>query len=159
MSQDQTQILADKRALDELIWTHSRATDTHDWDMLRACLTDEIDYFLTEGMGLMTTPEEFIAKSRMVMTGFDSTMHIVTGCLHNVDGDTASSSAYVEAKHFLKNDKYGDSLIGGGIFLFDSVRTETGWKIRKLRLQHMYIDGNPMIFQLAIEKSRAKVGA
>lgn len=156
MLQDQLQFLADKRALDELMCTHAKATDTHDWTTLRACMADEIDYFLTEGMGLMTKPEEFIEKTRTVMTGFDSTMHIVTGFLHQVNGDEASSEAYVEAKHFLKNDVCGDELIGGGIFSYDSVRTAGGWKIKKLRLKHLYINGNPMIFQLAIEKSLQK---
>jgi hypothetical protein len=54
-------------------------------------------------MGYTTGPDEFVEKAKILIPGFDSTMHTVTNFVDKVNGDEAQSEAYVEAKHFLVN--------------------------------------------------------
>lgn len=151
--------LADKRALDELICAQSNAADSQDWEALRKCFADEVDIILSEAMGHTTDPDEFVRNGQNLVPGFDSMMHTITNFVHHISGDTASSRAYVQATHFLKNDICEPELRGGAIYLFDSVRTADGWKLKKMRLQHIYNVGNPMLYGLAMERVRAgKVG-
>jgi hypothetical protein len=158
MLEELVQVLADKRALDELICAQAMAVDGKDWVGLRNCLADEIDFYLSESMGYTTDPNDFVEKAKALMPGFDSIMHTVTNFVHKVNGDEAQSEAYVEAKHFLVNDVCDRELRGGGIYIFGSVRTSSGWKLKSLRLKHIYLVGNPMLYGLAMEKVRSGKG-
>jgi hypothetical protein len=152
--QELVRALADKRSLDELICAQARAADLRDWAALRRCLADEIDFQLSESMPRTTDPDQFVENAKALVPGFDSMMHTVTNFVHDIKGDTAHSEAYVEAKHFLVNDVCESELRGGGIYIFDSVRTASGWKLKTLRLKHLYRVGNPRLYQLAMEKVR-----
>lgn len=151
--------LADKRALDEIICAQANAADAHDWDALRKCFADEIDVILSEKMGHTTNPDDFVANAKFLLPGFDSIMHVVTNFVHNIQGDEASSEAYVIAKHFLDNDQCERELRGGGIYLYDSIRTADGWKIKKMRLKHLYLVGNSMLYELALAKVKSSKAA
>lgn len=153
---DILQELADKKALDELICAQAIAADKLDWVGLRNCLADEIDFILSEKMGHTTDPEVFIDNAKALLPGFDSVMHTVTNFVHDIDDDTSHSEAYVEAKHFLDNDLYDRELRGGGIYIFDSIRTADGWKLKKMRLKHIYLVGNPRLYEVALERVQSE---
>jgi hypothetical protein len=154
MLEEQVRTVADKRALDELICAQAKAADLKDWAALRKCLAEEIDFQLSESMPRTTDPDQFVENAKALVPGFDSMMHTVTNFVHEVKGDVAHSEAYVEAKHFLVNEVCESELRGGGIYVFDSVRTPDGWKLKTLRLKHLYLVGNPRLYQLAMEKVR-----
>ena len=146
------QEMIDKRALDELICAQAIAADKQDWAGLRNCLADEIDFMLSEKMGHTTDPAAFIENAQALLPGFDSVMHTVTNFVHVISGDTAQSEAYVVAKHFLDNDLYPRELRGGGVYVFGSVRTADGWKLKKMRLRHIYLVGDPRLYELALQR-------
>jgi hypothetical protein len=152
--QDALQKLIDQRSLDELICAQAIAADTLDWTALRKCLADEIDFILSEKMGHTTDPDEFVANAKVLLPGFDSVMHTVTNIRHEIVGDEAHSDAYVEAKHFLKNDVCPEELTGGGVYIFTSIRTDAGWRLKKMRLRHIYLRGDPRLYEVAMERVR-----
>src|SRR5580692_5942839 len=90
------QILLDKGALDDLIYTQAFAIDRRDWPAYRSCFADVVHFDFSEhdervlGNGVVyTDPDVWVESCISVMPGFDATMHSVTNVLHKVQGDTA----------------------------------------------------------------------
>ena len=154
MSEKLAQTLFDKRALDELICAQALAVDTRDWIAFRNCLADVVDFHFPESMGPTTDPDQWVENAKSVVPGFDATMHTVTNFSHKIEGDEAQSQAYVVAKHFLNNDSGDREISGGGIYTIGSIRTPSGWKIKKWRLKNLYWYGNRSLYQLAMENVR-----
>jgi len=156
------QILLDKQALDELIYTQAMALDAQDWATYRSCFADEVNFDFSEHVeravgqkiGAATDPDQWVSNSASVIPGFDSTMHTIASPVHVVRADTASSRCYIIAEHFL-NDVGGDrSTTSSGIYTFDSIRTSGGWKIKNWRLKILYYRGNLALYRIAAERVR-----
>jgi SnoaL-like domain len=156
------QILLDKQALDELIYTQAMALDAQDWETYRSCFADKINFDFSEHVeravgqkiGAATDPDEWVANSASVIPGFDSTMHTIASPVHLLRGDTARSRCYIIAEHFL-NDVGGDrSTTSSGLYTFDSIRTSDGWKIKNWQLKVLYYRGNLSLYRVAAERVR-----
>jgi hypothetical protein len=164
MTEALLQELADKRALDELISGQALAVDQNDWQGYRRCLadgevhfdfTDHTDRVVGGHIGVETSADRWVAKVKGVMPGFDGSQHLISNLIHNVNEDTADSTCYVLADHFLNNGIGDRSITMAGIYSIQSNRTTGGWKIRRWRLKVLWYRGNPHIYKLAQEKSRA----
>jgi hypothetical protein len=158
------QMLLDKKALDELIYTQAMALDAQDWKTYRSCFADEVNFDFSEHVervvgqkiGAATDPDQWVRNSASVIPGFDSTMHTIASPVHAVRGDTASSRCYIIAEHFL-NDFGGErSTTSSGIYTFDSIRTSDGWKIKNWRLKVLYYRGNLALYRVAAERVRER---
>jgi 3-phenylpropionate/cinnamic acid dioxygenase small subunit len=160
------QELADKRALDDLIYAQAMAVDTIDWPAYRKCFADRVDFDFSEhvervagkGLGAATDPDQWVENVKAVIPGFDSTMHSVTNVIHEVAGERASSRCFVTAEHFLNTETGDRSITASGIYTFDSIRTPTGWKLQTWRLKILYYRGNPSLYMAAAARVRAGRG-
>jgi hypothetical protein len=156
------QELADKRALDELISRQALALDKRDWVTYRSCLADgEVHYDFTDHtdrvigrhIGVEHNADSWVAKVKSVMPGFDGSQHLITNILHTITAAKSHSECFVLADHFLNNETGDRSITMGGIYTFDSVRSSSGWKIKRWVLKILWYRGNPTIYQLAQERS------
>jgi hypothetical protein len=160
MNSTMLQEIADKRALDELIYRQAIAVDRRDWTVYRTFFDDDIDFDLTEhtdrvigkGFGLVTKGDQWVAQVIQAVSGFDATQHVISNACHTVDGDSAETVCYVLAHHFLNND-CGDRCIAmGGVNTFGSVRKPNGWKIKTWHVRPLWYSGNPSLYHLAAQK-------
>lgn len=166
MASGSWQILEDKRALDDLIYTQTMAMDTRDWATYRRCLADEIDFdlrdhferFAGKGAGLATDPDAMIEGARAILPGFDATMHSVTNLVHTVDGDSATSVCFTVGQHYLNNELGDRNLDTAMHSTYGCVRSAAGWKIRSLVLKVVYYKGNISLFDIAAKKVAAGQG-
>jgi hypothetical protein len=163
MSHDHLQELLDKQALTELIHRVALALDKRDWAAYRACLLDVVHFDFTphtdrvvgKNIGVVKSGDEWVAKLRWVMPGFDSSQHLTTNVVHVLDGDVASSECFIVADHFLNNEIGERTCTMGGIYRWKSARTAEGWKIHEWYLTPLWYRGNPAVYQIAAERAAA----
>lgn len=163
--------LSDKQALDELIAIQAMALDSGDWPTYRNCFADKIDFDFSGDMDVLardsnavaTDPDEWVDHARSLIPGFDAVMHIVSNGLHHIDGDRAHSESYVLAEHIFNNQGGDREMGGGGIYIYDSIRTAEGWKIETWRLKSLFSHGNASLYAQAlarvVERSSVVVAA
>jgi hypothetical protein len=78
------------------------------------------------------------------------TNHVIT-----VEGDKAVCVAYVQARHYLPNDKGDDTQTMFGYYTNHLVRTAQGWRIQSCKLTLTWQTGNWHIFTIANERLKA----
>lgn len=162
------QQLADKQALDELIYRQALALDRHDWKTYRRCMadgavhfdfTEHTDRVVGKHIGVETSADRWVEKAMAVMAGFEGTQHMISNTLHVVEGDHAKSECFILADHFLANDRGGPSFTMGGIYSFESIRAVDGWRINRWHLKILWYRGNPTVYEAAAERVRARAAS
>ena len=164
MANQIVQELIDKQALTELIFRQALANDQRDWKTYRECMadgdvhfdfTDHTDRVIGKHVGVVTSSDSWVAKVTAVNLGFDATQHIISNLIHVVRAEEADSECFTVAEHFLNNSIGDRSITMGGIFKIQSVRTPSGWKIKRWHLAVLWYRGNPAIYRLAQERAAA----
>ena len=81
--------------------------DTRDYDTMRSCLTDTInfDYTALFGTIMPKTADQLVEEVRANHQGFRAVQHITTNHLVDVDSDAARCRANFQAQHFLPNER------------------------------------------------------
>jgi len=160
------QELLDKRALDELVYGCMNAVDALDWKTYRGLLLDDAEFDITdhgvapdETAEIIKGADQLLSVVKSVLTGFEAVQHHVTNMVHRVDGDEATTNAYVYAEHFLNNDRGDRSVTCGGRYKITSRRTQDGWKVASWQLRISWFRGNPMLYKLAAEAVIRAAGA
>ena len=151
------QELADKQALDELIYRQAISVDTHDWDTYRSCFDDDVHFDFTDhtdrvigkGFGIVRSGDRWVEQVIAAVSGFEGTQHLITNAIHTLNGDSAESVCFIVADHFLNNEVGDRSISMGGVYTFGSVRKAAGWKIKTWHLKILWYRGNPSLYKLA----------
>ena len=155
MDDSRIQDLLDRQDVIDSILRYASGIDMRNWSLYRECFTDELEVDFTSwggGTPLKLGADQWVANVRSTLSGFEGTQHTLTNFVVDVDGDDAHAVVYMSAQHFLPNDKGDSSLLIGGYYTHDLVRTPTDWKIRKARLTVTWTVGNRHIFELARQR-------
>lgn len=147
-------MLLDERAISRLLCNYARGVDTRNWPLYESVFADqiEIDYTSWQADALGTVArDQFVAMGKSIF-GFESTQHIITNHMIDVKGDEADIVAYMQAQHFLPNNRGENTLTMGGFYTHHLVRKADGWKIDKAKLTITWLTGNPAIFELAAKR-------
>ena len=133
--------------------------DTRDWALYRAIFTDEvaIDFSSYDGNpARVMTADEWVAGVRPLFTALDATQHSMSNPLVEVDGERATCRMYMQAEHFLENDRGAPDFAIGGYYDDRLRRTDRGWLIDAVTLTVLWRRGNADIMQLALETSHSQ---
>ena len=154
--------LLDKRALDELIYRTVHALDARDWRAYGVSFVDDVVFDFREhgaappeARQLIVGLDTIIALQASVIEGFDICQHHVTNMIHAIDGDRATTDCYLYAEHFLNTDRGDRSVSLGGRYEVSARRYADGWKVHRWRFHSPWLRGNPMLYQLAVERTSA----
>lgn len=164
MNESLLQELADKRALDEVIYRQAIAVDLQDWRAYRSCFDDDVHFDFTDhtdkvigkGFGIVENGDRWVEQVTQAVSGFDGTQHLISNVVHAVTGDRAESVCLILADHFLNNDHGDRSITMAGVYTFGSVRKASHWRIKTWRLKVLWYRGNPGLYRLAGELRSAK---
>lgn len=144
------QLLWDKLAIDQLMLQFGRALDQHDWTAYRDCFADEIEVDFADLTG---RPPVRVAADRW--TDFARAALDPVRCLHqysnhlvHVQGDSATSVLYMEAKHFRATDRGGSENVQHGWYENDFARIDGRWRITRLRQRLAWVTGNEGVLDL-----------
>jgi len=137
MDQEKLQLLLDRMEIIDTINRYATSVDTRDWDLFFTCYTDEINVDMVsvgfeEPMDM--TAREFMEIIQGAVSPFDSTQHIVSNHVINIDGDRATLVSYLQAQHFRQDDTGLFALLSGGYYANSLIRTPAGWRINKYKV-------------------------
>jgi hypothetical protein len=116
-----------------LVSSISVAVDLRNFDLAEAAFAPSllVDYTsLWGGEAQRTTPAALIAGWRSLLPGFDATHHELSNIEVNVDGDGASSSVMVDARHWIGSALW--RLVGTQYFTLE--RTDGRWRVVSMKL-------------------------
>ena len=122
--------IADRLAIEDQLTRYCRAIDTGAWDLLDAVFTPDavIDY--TSSGGIRGSFPEVKAWLARVLPRFAVRQHLVTNHEITIDGDRATSRAYLYNPMGLRRDDGGVDLFHvGGEYQDRWRRTADGWRI------------------------------
>lgn len=154
----QLQELADRRAIDDVLYRYAHALDSHEWERLAEVFTpDAVADFLELG-GVNEGLDAITGLIAGVLSGLDHSQHLIGSPLAVVDGDTATARCYLQAQHVFAGADGGDHFLVGGTYVDELVRTGDGWRIRHRTLHATWTDGNPGVFTAAAERLEAAAG-
>ena len=136
--------LADRIEIDDLLARYCRAIDTGEWDLLDTIFTADavLDYTSSGGIrGAFSEVKPWLAK---VLPLFAVRQHYVTNREITIDGDTATSVAYLYNPMGRRRDDGGlDLFFVGGTYRDRWVRTGDGWRIVERVETEWWRDGGP----------------
>ena len=124
------QALSDKLEIHELLARYARGVDDRDWDLYRSVFTDDahIDY---RSAGAIAGPrDEVAAFLAEVFTTIPWSQHYVTNIEIDLDGDEARVLAMFYNP--LQLPGMDEPSFCGGFYRHNLVRTDDGWKSRRL---------------------------
>ncbi len=137
MDEAKIQKLFDRMEITDVSTRYASGVDMKDRDLYRSCFTDEIVIdFSSTGLGEpMTMAADAWTDQALMMVGmYESTQHIISNFNISINGDEATSVAYVQAQHYNP-----DSLMTiGGYYSNKLVRTPDGWRIKELQLNQTW---------------------
>ncbi|MFC1822105.1 nuclear transport factor 2 family protein [Thermodesulfobacteriota bacterium] len=144
--------LLDRMEISDTVIRYATGIDMCNWDLFRTCFTNEIEVDFSSFSGAppqKISADDWVDMVRTSLGGFRSTQHLSTNHVITIDGDRATCISYMQAQHYLPNDKGDSSLTLGGYYTNKLVRTDNGWKICNCKLTVTWSTGNRHVFKLA----------
>lgn len=146
ISEVKLQTLIDKDTIANIRIRFAHYIDTQDWKRLTALFTDRIDVDYSDfGIPAQTmTKEEFVTLIRNTLTCEGvKTQHYISNFNISVEGDRATSIAYVYARYYLPTEQGGNAFDLNGFYTENLVHTESSWQITAIKLSIRWTQGNP----------------
>ncbi len=156
------QLLIDRAEISDAQSRYATGLDFRDWVCFRSCFDDEIEVDFSSVFGSggprKVSADRWTESAPRTVSGLQATQHMITNHVITVDGDKALCIAYVQAQHYLPNDKGGSTQTMGGYYTNHFVRTAKGWRISKCKLTLTWNEGNWHVFELARQRLKAAEG-
>ncbi|MBU6281465.1 nuclear transport factor 2 family protein [bacterium] len=136
--------IADRLAIHDLLVRYCRAIDTLDWRLLDRVFTPDATIDYTSSGGIAGAYAEVRAWLEQVLPGFPMRQHLIANEEVEIDGDRATSRAYL-FNPMARADAGGGSKLFfvGGAYVDELVRTPQGWRIRRRVEQQSWVDVRP----------------
>jgi len=158
MDNDQLQLLLDRAEISDVQLRYATGLDSRDWPLFRSIFADEIETDFSSVFGgepRKVSADRWTEAARRSVGGLAATQHMITNHVITVTGDEATCVAYVQARHYLPNDKGEDTQTMFGYYTSRFIRTSAGWKIRACKLTLTWQTGNWGIFAMASARLKA----
>ena len=137
MDEKKLQLLYDRMEIIDTLNRYATSVDTRNWDLFLTCYTEEmVADMVSVGFvePLTMQSKDFLQIIRQAVSPFDSTQHLLSNFVIDVDGDSATCVCYLQAMHFSEDDTGAHTVIIGGYYSHSLVRTPAGWRIDKYRV-------------------------
>jgi hypothetical protein len=153
MDDARLQQLFDEKEIVDVMMAYTTALDTKDWDLLALSFTPDGDanFGNLAGVGALDSPQAIVELCRGALQDLQATQHLQGNFVVEVDGNTARSSCYLQANHFLEGAPGGSMFVVWGKYRDQFVRTGDGWKIKHRNLDTISTGGNQNLFAEAAE--------
>jgi 3-phenylpropionate/cinnamic acid dioxygenase small subunit len=137
MDQTKLKVLYDRMEIIDTINRYATSVDTKDWDLFLTCYTDEmVADMVSVGFDkpMTMTAKEFLEIIRQAVSPFDSTQHLISNHVIDIDGDRATCVCYLQAQHFSQDHTGAHAVLIGGYYSNSLIRTPAGWRIDRYKV-------------------------
>jgi hypothetical protein len=151
---------ADYEEITRRRYEYAFGIDTRDFALLRSIFTDQItmDFADYSGQPQATlSADEWVAGVKILFTGLDSTQHVMSNPLVEVEGDRATCRMYMKAEHFFQNDQGGYDFALGGYYIDRLHKIGGRWQINAVTLKLFWNRGNRHIMDLAAQRGAKRL--
>jgi 3-phenylpropionate/cinnamic acid dioxygenase small subunit len=134
MDSERLRCLDDKQALHELLVSYAWACDDRDWARYRSVFTDDATIDYTGAFGRSGRRDEIAAWIEELMGGptLEHTQHMLSNFYVELDGDRAAGRVNYLNPDVFSRPEGRSLLVNGGIYRFEAVRTDAGWRLSSL---------------------------
>ena len=137
MDQKKLELLCDRMEIIDTMNRYATSVDTRDWDLFLTCYTDEIHVDMVSvgfDKPMTMSAKEFLEIIRRAVSPFQSTQHLISNHVIQIDGGKATCVCYVQAQHFRQDDTGAQAVLIGGYYSNGLIRTAAGWRIREYKI-------------------------
>ena len=134
----------DLPAIINVVNLYGLAMDTQRWDLFDRIFTDDVEVDFGPG-SQWRDRAAFKSDFGAYHAPFDSTQHIMTNHVVNLDGDRAQAFTYGLWRLIRKGIEGGDFWEGTGWDDDDLVHTPAGWRISRRACRVVWWGGNPIV--------------
>ncbi len=119
--------------------------DTLDFDTFKTCFADNFIYDFSHRDPTMVgpcTPDEIAERFGKIVRGYVGTHHLMSNFKVDINGDKAMCRCYLKGLHYLPNlngDSWSECF---SYYTNEYARTEKGWRIVRIKINHMGWYGN-----------------
>lgn len=125
--------ISDRLEIEDLLVRYTRAIDTGEWDRLDEVFTPDAAIDYTESGGIAGSYPEVKEWLAQMLPLFPRRMHMLGQREVVVDGDTATVTAYFDNPMVMPRPDGTEQIVEiGGLYHHELVRTEAGWRSRRL---------------------------
>ncbi len=122
--------LLDRNAIVDVLSCYARGIDRRDAALLRSCFTDVLDVNMGGVQHRAIAAEAWVEQTMKLIAGYQTTQHIISNHLVELEDDRAVCRAEVQAQHWNPDGAW----LLGGRYEDGLVRTADGWRIDRLAL-------------------------
>jgi len=144
---DEVLQLLDRSQVKDVVIRFSTAMDLQDWEMLRACLADEIEVDYSDLRGeppQFVTADDFVEQRKSGLAGL-KTQHLSFNHQIRIDNDgaiCASTSLILRFAPQLKKRNFFNTHCR---YEHSLIRTTKGWRILKIRQHVLWNEGHAAV--------------
>jgi ketosteroid isomerase-like protein len=118
----------DRSAIQNQLGRFARIIDGRDWDAVGEVFADDVAFNYGDGRE-QTGIAAMRAQFRAFLDGCGPSQHLIGSIMIDLDGDAATSRAYVQARHQGLGDKADRFLDTNGEYVDRWARRGDGWRI------------------------------
>jgi hypothetical protein len=136
-------MMTDHLALTNQLSRFARMLDQRDWEAVPSIFAAEISF--DYGEGEQSGLPALLATFRKYLDICGPTQHLLGSIIVEINGDTARTQAYVQARHQGAAGKEGSFLDSNGDYIDQWVRQESGWLITRRDARWLIYKGDPSV--------------
>lgn len=148
MDERQVQRLGDRADVLNRLGRVARVLDDKQWSAVGEYFADDVQFDYGDGVGTQRGIEALRETFTRHLDRCGATQHLLGSIIVTVDGDTAVTEAYVQARHEGAGDLGGEVFDTNGEYVDSWVRSDDGWMIVRRDVHWLTISGNPAVIGL-----------
>ena len=133
-------------------YEYALGIDTRDFKLLRSIFTEDIKMDFKDYSGEPSSnlkADDWVAGCRVLFTGLDSTQHVMSNPIVDIDHERAQCRMYMKAEHFLQNNLGSPEFSLGGYYIDHLEKVNGKWLINAVTLKILWNRGNRQIMSQA----------
>lgn len=153
-------ILWAQACIEQVMLSFGRALDRGDWILYRACLADriQVDFERLTGFPEIAVDADAWVRFAELALGPVRRHHQYSNFAATINGDRASATTYMVARHWKATDRGACENTQYGWYETDFVRHGDAWKITRLGHHFQWISGNDALLDFSEPELIAQMG-